>query len=87
MVFFQARQKYPSVFTPDREHLLRMPMKQLAECLNPDVFWRIHRSLIIRVDQILKAKRDFRGRYTVTLRQRPERLRSSETYSYQFRPM
>lgn len=87
VVFLQAQQKYTSVFTSDWEHLLRMPMKQLAERLDPDIFWRIHRSLIVRVDQILNAKRDFRGRYTVTLRQRPERLRSSETYGYQFRRM
>lgn len=87
VVFFQAQQKYTSVFTPDREHLLRMPMKQLAARLDPDAFWRIHRSVIVRVDQILNAKRDFRGRYTVTLRQRPERLRSSAAYGYQFKRM
>ena len=64
-----------------------MPMKQLTECLDPEVFWWIHRSFIVNVDQILNAKRDFRSRFTVTLRQRPECLRCSDTYGYQFGQM
>ena len=87
VVFFQAEQKYTSVFTADKEHLIRMPLKELEARLDPNVFWRVHRSLIVRVDQIVKAKRDIRGRYTLTLRQRPESLRCSRAHGHLFKHM
>ncbi len=87
VVFFQAEQKYTSVFTVDKEHLIRMPLKDLEASLDPSVFWRVHRSLIVRVDQIASAKRDIRGRYTLGLRQRPESLRCSRAYGHLFKHM
>lgn len=87
VVFFRAEQKYTSVFTAGKEHLIRMSLKDLEARLDPSVFWRIHRSLIVRVDQIAAAKRDIRGRYTLGLRQRPESLRCSRAYSHLFKHM
>ncbi|MXX28258.1 MAG: LytTR family transcriptional regulator, partial [Gammaproteobacteria bacterium] len=58
----------------------------LESQLDPDKFWRIHRSLIVRVDQIASARRDLRGRYVLTLRDRPEKLRSSRAYGHLFKP-
>lgn len=87
VVFFRAEQKYTSVFTADKEHLIRMPLKDLEVSLDPRAFWRVHRSLIVRVDQIAMAKRDMRGRYTLALRQRPEFLRCSRAYAHLFKHM
>lgn len=87
VVFFRAEHKYTSVFTANQEHLIRMPLKALEAKLDPDVFWRIHRSVIVRVDQIASAKRDVRGRYTLTLRQRAESLRCSQAYGHLFKHM
>lgn len=87
VVFFRAEQKYTSVFTADKEHLIRMPLKDLEASLDPRVFWRVLRSLIVRVDQIAMAKRDIRGRYTLALRQRPEFLRCSRAYAHLFKHM
>lgn len=87
VVYFRAEAKYTSAFTPDAEHLLRISLSELEKSLDPEQFWRIHRSLIVRVDQIAKASRDLRGRYVLKLRDRKESLRTSPTYSHLFRQM
>ena len=87
VVFFQADGKYTSVLTPTEEHLIRMSIRELEEKLDPDRFWRIHRGTIVRVDEIIEASRDLRGRYTLALRSRPERLRTSQKYGHLFKGM
>ena len=76
------------IIPPSRkEHLIRMSLKYLEARLGPGAFWRVHRSLIVRVDQIAVAKRDIRGRYTLFLRERPESLRCSRAYGHLFKHM
>lgn len=87
VIYFEASQKYTSAFTRDGEHLLRRSIRELAEELDPTAFWQIHRGIIVRVDQITAAKRDLRGRYTLTLRDHSARLRSSQSYGYLFKQM
>ncbi len=87
VIFFQADQKYTSVVTKTQEHFVRMSVKDLEVKLDPGKFWRIHRSTIVRIDQIVSAKRDLRGRYALTLRERAETLRSSQPYGHLFKHM
>ena len=87
VIYFQADQKYTSVITADREYVVRRSIKELEQQLDPRQFWRIHRGTIVRVDQIVKAKRDLRGRYSISLRSRPETLRSSASYGHIFKQM
>lgn len=87
VVYFHADAKYTSVFTPEREHLVRRGISQLESQLDPGKFWRIHRGIIVRVDQIVSASRDLRGRYVLTLRDRPDKLRSSQAYGHLFKHM
>ncbi|MEM7099245.1 MAG: LytTR family DNA-binding domain-containing protein [Pseudomonadota bacterium] len=87
VVYFQADQKYTSVMTANAEHLVRRSIKELEAELDPNQFWRIHRGTIVRVDQIVSAVRDLRGRYTITLRDRSETLRASQTYGKLFKQM
>ncbi len=87
VVFFQAGQKYTSVFTRDREHLVRTSITELVGQLDPEAFWQIHRGTIVQVAQVAKARRDLRGRYALTLRDRPETLRCSLSYAHLFRKM
>ena len=87
VIYFQADQKYTSVVTADREYVVRRSIKELEQQLDPKQFWRIHRGTIVRVDQIVKAKRDLRGRYSISLRSRPETLRSSASYGHIFKQM
>ncbi len=87
VVYFRAEAKYTSVVTREREHLVRRAISQLESQLDPDQFWRIHRGIIVRVSQIVSASRDLRGRYLLSLRDRPEKLRSSQAHSHLFKHM
>lgn len=87
VVYFKSEHKYTSVFTEHREHVLRTSLKELAEQLDPNQFWQIHRSLIVNANDIVSARRDLRGRYTLTLRRRTEALRSSQAYGHRFKQM
>jgi DNA-binding LytR/AlgR family response regulator len=85
--FFRSDRKYTAAVPRDREHLVRTPIAELAERLDPERFWRIHRGGIVNVAAIAAARRDLRGRYRLTLKERPEVLRVSAAYGYLFRRM
>ena len=85
--FFRSDRKYTAAVTRDREHLVRMSITALAARLDPERFWRIHRGGIVNVAAIAAARRDLRGRYRLTLKERPEVLRVSAAYGHLFRRM
>ena len=87
VVYFKSEHKYTSAFTADQEHVLRMSLKDLAEQLDPAQFWQIHRGLIVNAGDIVSARRDFRGRYTISLRRRKDQIRSSQAYGHLFKQM
>ncbi len=87
VVYFQADQKYTSVITADSELLIRTSIKELESQLDPNRFWRVHRGIIVNVQEIEEAKRDLRGRYTLKLKGRTETLRTSQSYRHLFRQM
>ncbi|NKC11826.1 MAG: response regulator [Gammaproteobacteria bacterium] len=86
-VYLRADRKYTAVFTAHHEHLLRTPLSQLEQDLDPDQFWRIHRSIIVNAGHIAEAVRDFAGRLQVRLRNRAELLPVSKTFAGRFRQM
>jgi DNA-binding LytR/AlgR family response regulator len=85
--FFRADNKYTMVITPEREALIRRPIKELAEVVDPNVFWQIHRSTLVNIHAMAGVTRDFRGHLSVTLKQRKETLAVSESYAHLFRQM
>jgi DNA-binding LytR/AlgR family response regulator len=87
IVYFRADHKYTSVVTPDSEALIRRPLKSLAEDVDPDAFWQIHRSALVNVREIAGVKRDFRGHLTVALKHRSETLPVGENYVHLFKQM
>lgn len=87
ILYFRADNKYTTVITPDGEALIRRAIKELAEVVDPDVFWQIHRSTLVNINAISGVTRDFRGRLSVRLKQRPETLPVSETYAHLFKQM
>ena len=72
---------------PRGEHLLRTPLKDLLPQLDPEQFWPIHRSTVVRADAIDTVQRDESGRLHLTLRQHAERLTGSRLYAQRFKPM
>ena len=87
VAYFQADNKYTRVVTGDGEALIRKPLKELVEELDPNQFWQIHRSTLVNATSIAGVARDFRGRMTVKLKTRGETLLVSDSYTHLFRQM
>ena len=84
---FQAQDKYTVVQTATEEHLIRKTIKSLADELDPEHFWRIHRSTIVNSAQIAKVGFSFTGSLVVSLKDRPEKLSVSRSYQHRFKTM
>ncbi len=87
ILFFRAEDKYTRVQTESFEALIRKPIKELVEELDPEEFWQIHRAILVRVDAVEAVSRDFRGRQVVQVRGRGEKLEVSRSFSHLFRQM
>ncbi len=85
--YFRADNKYTMVVTAEREALIRRPIKELAEAVDPNVFWQIHRSTLVNINAVAGVTRDFRGHMSVKLKQRKEALPVSEQYMHLFKQM
>jgi DNA-binding LytR/AlgR family response regulator len=85
--YFQADNKYTRVVTHEGEALIRKPLKELVDELDPNQFWQIHRSTLVNAASIAGVTRDFRGRMLVKLKARPETLLVSDSYTHRFRQM
>ena len=87
ILFFQSDEKYTRVVTATDEAHVRKPLKELAEGLDPEVFWQVHRGVIVRAAAIARAQRDELGRITLHLRQHGDKLSVSQAYAWRFKPM
>jgi DNA-binding LytR/AlgR family response regulator len=85
--YFQSDTKYTRVVTADGESLIRKPLKELLEDLDPASFWQIHRSTIVNVNAIAGVSRDFGGHVIVKLKNRKETLPVSQPFAHRFRQM
>jgi DNA-binding LytR/AlgR family response regulator len=87
ILYFKSDQRYTMVVTPDAEALIRKTIKDLAEELDPTMFWQVHRSTLVNVHAIDSVSRDDRGNLNLRLKHRPEMLAVSEAYQHRFRQM
>jgi DNA-binding LytR/AlgR family response regulator len=85
--YFQADNKYTLVVTADTQTLIRRPIKELVDEVDPNLFWQIHRSTLVNVNAIAGVNRDFKGHLHVRLKQRKETLPVSEPYVHLFKQM
>ena len=74
IAYFQADNKYTVVMTAEGEALLRKPIRELLDVLDPVLFKQIHRSTIVNLKAIASITRDDTGKGTVKLKSRPETL-------------
>ena len=87
VLFFISDEKYTRVQTATLEALIRKPIKELVDELDPDVFWQIHRSTLVNTRCIAGVSRDLRGRQLVAVKGRPERLEVSRSFTGLFKGM
>ena len=87
VLFLQAADKYVRVVTPQAEHLLRTPLKDLLPRLDAGQSWQIHRGTVVRVAAIDSVQRDEAGKLHLRLRGTDEALVVSRLYAHQFKPL
>ncbi|MGH8260395.1 MAG: LytR/AlgR family response regulator transcription factor [Steroidobacteraceae bacterium] len=83
--YLRADQKYTTVITPNGSFLLTSSLREMKEKLDPQVFWQIHRSLVVNVGAIDCIYRTFRGALDVKVKGRDELLRVSAAHAHLFR--
>jgi len=87
VAYFRADHKYTVVATGEQEALIRIPIRELAEQLDPDRFWQVHRGTLVNVGCIAGVARDVRGHLVLRLKDREETLAVSDSYAHRFRQM
>jgi DNA-binding LytR/AlgR family response regulator len=87
VLFFQSDEKYTRVVLADGEALIKTPIRELGDGLDPEVFWQIHRSTLVNVNAIAGVTRDFRGQAHVKVKGKDESLVVSRIYSHLFKQM
>ena len=87
VVYFQAEDKYTKVVTADGEALIKKPIKELFEELDPEAFWQIHRGTIVNLRAIARVERDWRDQPLIVLKDRDEKLTVSRTFAHRFKAM
>lgn len=85
--YFRAEAKYTYLVTADQSALIRTPLKELLQALDPSMFWQIHRSTIVNVSTIEEVTRDVRGHLLLRLKSRKESLPVSQPFAHLFRQM
>jgi DNA-binding LytR/AlgR family response regulator len=87
VVYFQADNKYTVVVTKEGEAVVRTPIRELLDALDPDRFRQVHRSTIVNLRMVASVVRDDSGRGTMRLKGRSETLPVSLTYMPLFKSL
>ena len=87
VLFFQSDEKYTRVVTCDAEALIRKPIKELLDELDPAKFWQIHRATIVNVDHIASVRRGLKDQAEISLRDHRETLVVSRAFTHLFKQM
>jgi DNA-binding LytR/AlgR family response regulator len=87
ILFFTSDEKYTRVQTESFEALIRKPIRELIDELDPEQFWQIHRGTIVNAKAIAGVTRDFRGRQLVLIKGHTEKLEVSRNYTHLFKQM
>jgi DNA-binding LytR/AlgR family response regulator len=87
VLFFQSDEKYTRVVTQEAESLIRKPIRELLEELDPAKFWQIHRATIVNVDYIAQVRRGLKDQAEISLRDHEETLVVSRAFTHLFKQM
>jgi DNA-binding LytR/AlgR family response regulator len=84
---FLADDKYVQVLGAQRTWLIRTPMRELAQRLDPKDFVQIHRGCVVRWDAIERVVREDSGRLLVYLKGRDQAQVVSRSHTHHFKAM
>ena len=85
--FFKAEYKYTTVQTEQNEFIIKTPIKTLEKMVDPNQFWRIHRSTIVNIDKIDKIKRSITNMMVLTFAEIDKTVKVSRAFEHLFRHM
>ncbi len=85
VLFFQSDTKYTRIVLKDSEALVRTPLKELIEGLDDEVFWQVHRGVIINAHAIDRAVREGPEKLVVHIKGHKEKLGVSRQYFHLFK--
>ena len=87
ILFFQSDEKYTRVVTGDGEVLIRKPIKELLDELDPEKFWQVHRATVVNVDAIASVRRGMKDQAEIGLKGSAETLVVSRNFTHLFKQM
>jgi DNA-binding LytR/AlgR family response regulator len=87
VLYFQSDEKYTVVRTRDGEAIIRTSLKELAEQLDPELFWQLHRGTLVAAKAIERAERTALGHLRVKVRGLDVWLEVSRGQTYRFKGM
>ena len=87
VLFFQSDEKYTRVVTVEAESLIRKPIKELLDELDPAKFWQVHRATIVNVDHIASVRRGLKDQAEIALKGSGETLVVSRAFTHLFKQM
>ena len=82
--WIEAAENYVQLHAGPKSHLLHVTMNTLEKSLDPEIFLRIHRSIIVNIGRLKELQAGMHGEYLITL-QDGTRLRSGRSYSNKLR--
>jgi two-component system LytT family response regulator len=82
--WLEAAENYVELHVGRASHLVHVTMNAIEKSLDPQIFVRIHRSIIVNLGRIKSLESGTHGEYVITL-QDGARLQSSRTYSERLR--
>ncbi len=85
ILFFQSDTKYTRIVTRDAEALVRIPLKELIEGLDGELFWQVHRGTIVNASAVDRAVREGPEKLTLHLKDRNEKLAVSRQFFQLFK--
>ncbi|MBN1598502.1 MAG: LytTR family transcriptional regulator DNA-binding domain-containing protein [Bacteroidales bacterium] len=69
--YLEAQDDYVMIYTQDGKHLKQATMKYFEQHLNPNDFMRVHRSYIVRLDQVIQLEPYGKDSYVAKLKDGP----------------
>jgi DNA-binding LytR/AlgR family response regulator len=87
ILWFEAEDKYITVATRDGDSIIRMPLRELLEQLDDEIFWQVHRGTVVNSLHIALARRDELGHLTLTLKGRQDEIPVSRQFAHLFKQM
>ncbi|MBN1415431.1 MAG: LytTR family transcriptional regulator DNA-binding domain-containing protein [Bacteroidales bacterium] len=68
IIYLEAQDDYVMIYTEEGKHLKQATMKHFEDCLDPSLFIRVHRSYIVRVDQVVQLEPYSKDNYVLKLK-------------------